>query len=280
MNAKIAVYCIIALGPLSGSVWELRGGTNSTSFGISYQVNVNPGQQNIPGDAANDPSVCIAPTNPNHIAVGWRQFDTTNSSFRQAGWAYSTNGGLDWTFPGALVAGEFRSDPVLAADANGWFYYLGITNANTLYCELQRSTNGGKTWQPVASALGGDKEWMAIDTTSGSGRGNIYQVWSPFYNYYNNQTQIFTRSTNGGQNWMTAIGLPHSPYFGTLDVGPGGELYMFGSAIDIVPFVVNRSTNAQIRSVTPIIDQTTRVNLGAQPACGSPISPASCGVHA
>src|SRR6266571_2768856 len=64
----------------------------STPFGTSYQVNVDAFGQNIAGDAANEPSLCIDPTNPNRIAVGWRQFNTTNDSFRQAGWGYSTNG--------------------------------------------------------------------------------------------------------------------------------------------------------------------------------------------
>jgi hypothetical protein len=247
--------------PLAASV--------STSFGISYQVNVNASGQNIPGDAANEPTMCIDPTNPGSIAIGWRQFDTTNSNFRQSGVAYSTNGGLNWTFPGNLEAGTFRSDPVLASDASGVFYYLGITNTSTFDCDLLRSTNGGITWERVGLALGGDKEWMAIDTTSGPGRGNIYQVWSPFSNVYaDNANYMFTRSIDGGASWMTALGLPHSPYFGTLDVGPEGELYMFGTAIDIIPFVLNRSTNAQDRLATTTFDLTTIVDLGGPPLEG------------
>jgi BNR/Asp-box repeat len=243
----------------------------STNYGISYQVNVDAAGQNIPGDAANEPTLCIDPTNPNRIAVGWRQFDTTNSDFRQAGVAYSTNGGLNWTFPGSVDAGTFRSDPVLASDANGVFYYLGITNDSTFACDLVRSTNGGATWQPVGPALGGDKEWMTIDTTGSPGRGNIYEVWSPFYNVYNNQNQIFTRSTDGGNSWMTAIGLPHLPYFGTIAVGPNGEVYAFGTAIDVEPFWINRSSDATNPFATPTVDVSTVVDLGGPPAFGVPI---------
>jgi hypothetical protein len=82
---------------------------------------------------------------------------------------------------------------------------------------------------------------------------------------------LFTRSTDGGTSWMPAIGLPHSPYFGTLDVGPDGELYMLGTAIDIEPFVVNRSTNAQNNLVAPAIDLTTIVDLGG-PSLGGGIN--------
>ena len=275
---------LLLAGICGGLVQAQPASPISTPYGRSYQINVNAAGQNIGGDAANEPSLCIDPTNPNRIAVGWRQFDTTNSNFRQSGVAYTTNGGLNWTFPGNLDPGVFRSDPVLAADAIGNFYYLGISNSSTFSEDLLRSTNGGATWQSLGYALGGDKEWMAIDTTTGPGRGNIYQVWSPFYNVYASSNSvypqgdpdhIFTRSVDGGASWMTAIGLPHSPYFGTLDVGPGGELYMFGTAIDIEPFVLNRSTNAQDRLATPAIDLTTIVDLGGKPLFGnSTVNPA------
>ena len=235
----------------------------STPYGISRQVNVNASGQNIPGDAANEPSLCIDPTNPLRIAVGWRQFDTTNSDFRQSGVGYTADGGLTWTFPGNLDPGTFRSDPVLASDANGVFYFIGITNESTFACDLLRSTNGGATWQPVGAALGGDKDWMAIDTTSGPGRGNIYVDWSPFYNVYNNPNQIFTRSTDAGNDWMPAIGLPQSPYFGTIAIGPNGEVYNFGTVgYNTGPFWINRSSDATNQLTTPTIDVSTLVDLG------------------
>jgi hypothetical protein len=265
LNRVRASCFLIACGFLAAAVYSVRAAEISTSFGVSYQVNIDVSGKNIPGDAANEPSICIDLANPDHIAIGWRQFDNVSSVFRQAGWAYSTNAGLAWTFPGKLDAGVFRSDPVLAADANGWFYYLGITNVDSFFCDLFRSTNGGESWESLGWALGGDKEWMAIDTTSGPGRGNIYQVWSPFYNYANNRNAIFTRSTDGGRSWMNPMSLPHLPYFGTLDIGPNGEVYLFGSAIDENAFVVNRSTNAQYAFLTPTIDLSTNVNLGGPP---------------
>ncbi|MCX6930059.1 MAG: sialidase family protein [Verrucomicrobia bacterium] len=263
VGGLVLSFLFLGLGAMS-----VRATVVSSSYGISRQVNVNTSGQNIPGDAANEPSFCIDPIHPEHMAIGWRQFDTTNSNFRQSGVAFTTNGGLNWTFPGNLDPGTFRSDPVLASDADGVFYYLGITNANTFACDLLRSTNGGATWHPVGPALGGDKEWMAIDTTSSPGRGNIYQVWSPFYNVYNNQNQIFTRSTDGGANWMPAMALPHLPFWGTIAIGPDGEVYNFGTAIDIVPFWLNRSTDATNRFSTPTIDVSTVVDLGGAPVMG------------
>ena len=149
---------------------------------------------------------------------------------------------------------------MLATDANGTFYYLGISNSVTFSCDLLRSANGGATWQQLGFALGGDKEWMTIDTTSGPGRGNIYEIWSPYFNYTNNVNKMFTRSTDGGQTWLDPIAVPQLPYWGTLDVGPGGELYSVGT--DGANFWVNRSTNAPNRSVTPSFDLTVKVDLG------------------
>src|SRR5690349_13490848 len=57
-----------------------------SSFGAftSYQVNVDADGNNITGDAANEPSITVNPTNHNQMAIGWRQFDSVVSNFRQA----------------------------------------------------------------------------------------------------------------------------------------------------------------------------------------------------
>ena len=79
---------------------------------VSVQVNVDALGLNIVGDAANEPSITVNPTNPDNMAIGWRQFDTISSNFRQAGYAYTFDGGATWTYPGVLTPGWFRSDPV------------------------------------------------------------------------------------------------------------------------------------------------------------------------
>src|SRR5262245_56768413 len=64
----------------------------------SYQVNVDAHGNNIVGDAANEPSIAVDPTDLNKMSIGWRQFNTVTSNFRQAGYGYTTNGGRSWTF--------------------------------------------------------------------------------------------------------------------------------------------------------------------------------------
>ncbi|MFH1747311.1 MAG: hypothetical protein ABIG44_09745 [Planctomycetota bacterium] len=95
----------------------------------SVQVNVDGQGFNIVADAANEPSLVVDPTNPNRMAIGWRQFDTIESDFREAGWAYSYDAGRTWIFPGVLIEDSFRTDPVLDADTQGNFYYQCLVDS-------------------------------------------------------------------------------------------------------------------------------------------------------
>ena len=256
---RIGLSCLLALStcPTPG---RAQGQTNTglaTAFGLSRQVNVDAQGNNTPGDAANEPSLCVDPTNPQRMAVAWRQFDHVASDFREAGWAYTTNGGLSWTFGGVLETNVFRSDPVLAADAEGRFYYLSLATNPDFHCDLWRSTDGGLTWQGLGAAYGGDKPWMTIDTTTGPARGNIYQSWSHFEPASNN---IFTRSVDEGLTWATPQPAPQVPYWGTLDVGPAGELYLVG--MGDTGLWLDRCTNAWERSVPVAFDLATPINLG------------------
>jgi hypothetical protein len=142
----------------------------------SVQVNVNANGQNITGDAANEPSITVDPNNHSRMSIGWRQFDTVISNFRQGGYGFSSNGGASWIFPGVLENNVFRSDPVLGADTSSNFFYLSLLG--TFFDTMWRSQDGGATWTNIAPAKGGDKQWFTIDNTNSSGHGFQYQAWS------------------------------------------------------------------------------------------------------
>jgi hypothetical protein len=224
----------------------------------SYQVNVDSNGHNIVGDAANEPSICVDPTNPSKMIIGWRQFNTVSSNFRQAGWGYTTNGGTSWTFPGVLENNVFRSDPVLNSDDTGRFFYLSLLSA--FFDNMWRSLNGGQSWTNIAPADGGDKEWFTIDNTNSTGHGFQYQAWSTDGNNYGGRQ--FTRSTNGGSTWLNPINIPNSPAWGTLDVDTNGNLFIGGVNLNTGQIWCIRSTNAQNGGVIPSFDQSTPVNLG------------------
>ncbi len=235
----------------------------------SIQVNVAANGQNITGDAANEPSICVDPTNGNKMSIGWRQFNSVASNFRQAGWGFTNNGGASWTFPGVLENNVFRSDPVLNSDATGSFYYLSLLN--TFFDDMWRSLDGGISYTRLAPATGGDKQWFTIDRTTSSGRGFQYQAWSTGGNNYGGRQ--FSRSTDGGFTWLNPINIPNSPAWGTLDVDTAGNLFIGGVSLNTGKIWCERSTNARDGSVTPNFDQSTNVNLGGGIAISEPINP-------
>ena len=236
----------------------------------SYQVNVDANGNNRVGDAANEPSICVDPNNPNRMSIGWRQFDSVASNFREAGFAYTTNGGTRWFAPGVLENNVFRSDPVLNADSAGRFFYLSLVQ--NFFDDLWRSITGGQSWTRVGPADGGDKQWFTIDNTNSSGHGFQYQCWSTDGNNYAGRQ--FTRSIDGGLTWMDPINIPNSPAWGTLDVDSNGNLFIGGVNLESGEIWCIRSTNAKNGAALPSFDQSTAVNLGGQILGGEPINPA------
>jgi hypothetical protein len=229
----------------------------------SYQVNVDADGQNIVGDAANEPSITVDPTNPTRMAIGWRQFDDYHSNFRQAGYGYTTDGGLTWTFPGVLQPGVFRSDPVTTSDEVGVFFYNSLrSDGFSFFCtDIWRSTDGGAAWTLISGkqgAIGGDKQWFTIDKTGGPGHGFQYQA----FDQANCDGGLFNRATDAGVTWESPIGIPNQPIFGTLDVDSNGNLYVGGEGSG--GFWCARSSTAQFGDQTPVFDQNTAVNLGGE----------------
>jgi len=221
-------------------------------------VNVDDSSRNIIGDAANEPSIAVDPGNPNKIAIGWRQFDTISNSFRQAGYGYTTDGGLTWTFPGVIEPGIFRSDPVLNSDSAGTFYYNSLSSSTgNFVCTVFKSLDGGASWDGGTYAHGGDKQWMAIDKTGSMGEGHIYAYWTSFFSVC--APEFFTRSANAGTSYETCVSIPNDPFWGSLDVGPDGELYVIGAGFP--DFVVAKSTSARDTAQAVSWDFTSAVNL-------------------
>lgn len=237
---------------------------------VSHQVNVDNNGANIADDAANEPSIAVDPTNPATIVIGWRQFDTVQSNFRQAGWGFSHDAGETWTFPGVLEPAVFRSDPVLEADADGTiFYYSLSTPGGAFLCDMFRSTDGGISWDEPVFAYGGDKAWFTIDKTDLPSRGNIYAAWSALAGCCG--SNIFNRSLSGGASFTFPSPIPENPRWGTMDVGPDGEVYVVGMGAS-GQVIVAKSTNAHLFP-TPSFSQVVGVDLGGVPNSFDAFSP-------
>ncbi len=234
---------------------------SSTIF--TTQVNINSDGENILGDAGNEPSIAVDPTNPNRMAIGWRQFDDVNNNFRQAGYGYTTDGGDTWTFPGVIDPGIFRSDPVLDADANGNFYYNSLTHdANDDFiCTVYKIEDGGVEWDDGTYAHGGDKQWMKIDKTDGIGSGNNYSFWTSYWSVC--YPGSFTRSTNYGESYEDCVEVEGDLSWGTLAVDAEGTLYVVGSG-DQYHIMVSKSTTAKDPDNPVSWDSSNEVDLDGE----------------
>lgn len=257
--------------PARAAAPKPRGPAGRIAFGgvVHVQANVDAAGMNVIGDAGNEPSIAIDPTAPNRLAAGWRQFDDVSSNFRQAGYAYSRDGGRTWSAQQKIEPGIFRSDPVLGAAPDGTFYYLSleVINGNEFYCDMFVSGDHGATWPAKHFAYGGDKAWFAIDTSDGPGSGNVYQPWNVAGNtYFPNQ---FNRSVGGATAWEDPVTYdpdgdpPARPVFGILDVGPDGSVYVAGArnSQNSDTFWVVKSIDAQSAAI-PTFSQHVQVNMG------------------
>jgi len=248
---------------------RVKSGGKTTVF--TTQVNVSANGQNIVGDAANEPSIAVSPADPNIMVIGWRQFDNIASNFRQAGWAYTTDAGHTWTFPGVIEPGIFRSDPVLDCNASGKIFYNSLTNDPDYFCKVFGSTDGGVTWDSGTDAAGGDKQWMVIDRTEGPGRGNMYSTWTHYFSTC--APGFFIRSTNENQSYENCTVADGYAYWCTMAVGTRGELYIAGTNGTPDHLVVARSMNAPYKDSAVTWLPPVTVFAGGNPVGWSGVNP-------
>ncbi len=245
----------------------------------SVQVNTAPGGGNIVGDAANEPSITFDPLRPYRMAIGWRQFDSINSSFREAGFAWSRDAGRTWANGGVLVQNSFRTDPVLDADAFGIFYYQSLFGTALTDCDIWRSTDGGRTWLPPVAAGGGDKNWMVVDRSGAASDGFVYGVWRADFSCCG--PNIFNRSTDGGDSYSPPVPISQNPAMATIAVNPAGDVFVGGVLLsNLSQFRVAKSLSAGDGGPAFGFETVVSVNLGGSlifNRAGSPNPAGLCG---
>ncbi len=241
---------------------------------VSVQMNVDATGQNIVGDAAHEPTIAFDPKNPNRLVASWKQFASVLSGNRQGGWAYSHDGGKTWNFPGVVTPGEQRTNIMVDVDSAGVFYYqsLHYGPGGDFAQDIQvfRSADQGVSWQPPVSAHGegADKGHIGIDRSSGASDGHIYLHWREGLD-----DRHFTRSTDSGASFDDPVAVPGSPAFGTIAVGPEGQVYLSGRTEQGVlgvgklvfsGFLLSTSLDARDPLASPSFT-TQNINLGGDP---------------
>ena len=179
-----------------------------------------------------EPTIAINPANPEQVAV---------SSL----WNYSvsTNFGTSWSpvlsypdLPGSFYA---CGDPSFAFAPDGSIYYSYLSCANGP-CEVLLSrvsaTNGAILGGPYSvsnTSSGGfcnDKEWIAVDRTSGPFAGRLYAAWTEFPPSGSGRRLLVKSSSNAGATWTAATELANQttgfPWPCHVAVGPTGTVFV------------------------------------------------------
>jgi hypothetical protein len=241
------------------------------------QVNVDANGNNIVGDAANEPSIAVSRLDHRKIAVGWRQFDSISSNFRQAGVNVSLDGGRTWQAATVLGPGIFGSDPVLGAAADGTMLYSSLHTVTGFDFDtsMYRSLDDLASWEPDVYSYGGDKQWIAVDTRQGQGRGHVYQAWDT-YTCAQCGSNLFDRSVDEGATWQPPVPLAGGPYWGTLAIAPDGGLWVAGTPDGGSSFGAAYSSNAHDPGATPTFSYHS-FGMGGTLVYGGAVNPGGLG---
>ncbi len=256
LRGRVAIAVVSVLGSVIGAATVLG------QQGV--QINTDAQGLNIAGDAANEPSFSIDPLDPQHMVVGWREFPTTNSSARYAGYAVTTDGGLTWfnggilPRPGGSPNGQL-SDPVLAVDVDGHFFYNSLLFADgQLGILIYGTPDGGYSWnEPLYLFTGfADKNWYTIDR-SGASRHH-YASWG-------NSTIYVKRSIDEGITWQAQQSLG-SGIRSYMETGLNGELYLAWWDYNAGRVAFRVSQNASDPNQTPTWGPEVRLPFGRMPS--------------
>jgi hypothetical protein len=197
-----------------------------------------------------EPTVAAAP-NGQDVVAGFHDLYPKTQDF-VCRIAVTNDGGATWHLGGATplqTSGNFCSDPALAADGQGNFYYAYLDiNFGAIRSDIDvaKSNDGGKTFTTFSVAANGhpstnfpDKEYITVDRSPSSPhRGTIYVSWTDFLNPQdphaldNGQIKVVV-SRDGGATWTAPVAISPSAQFpraisGSVPVvAPDGTAYVF-----------------------------------------------------
>lgn len=276
---------------VTGAIWLLMLATfTALVVWLFDRVYASPAQQTAAifdvrvnqGTTADqhEPTLAVDPTNPNNVLVAAKDWRTGPKQV----WYYrSTDGGRTWADGHVDLASELpnQSDPVLAFDAEGGAYLAMIgynqndSSVGGLF--IVRSSDAGRTWgKPTLAAANSDtifhdKEWIAVDRTTGPTRGNLYLTWTRFTELSPTTEKgeiVISRSTDAGKTFSPpkVISLPgQDETQGSFPaVAPNGDLHVLyynnagqglgsGSALYIARSTDGGVTFAPARKVSDVV---------------------------
>jgi hypothetical protein len=215
-------------------------GPRAVSFGAVTRLGGDQPFSFVAGQT--EPAIAVNPADPRNLVAVFHDNLTSPRKFL-CRFAHSADGGATWTLGGAApleADGHTCSDPSIAADLQGRFYYayLAIGDAPLDFeasIAVAVSEDGGRTFPvlSIAEPRGGDsndKPYLAVDAWPRSPfRGNVYVSYTDFL------TGIrAVASRDGARTWgaasLVALFPPDPRYISSGSVpavAPDGTVYVF-----------------------------------------------------
>ncbi|MGH7736386.1 MAG: sialidase family protein [Candidatus Tyrphobacter sp.] len=134
------------------------------------------------GLAHGEALIAADPVNPQHLIACSGVWTTPSGPFPHNGIrevAYvSEDGGGSWSATKLTHVGAFDLDPVCAIGLGGVAYFGGASafDPEPGHDWIARSTDGGMHWQAPSLFPWGDRDFIAVDTTTSRYRGRLYDV--------------------------------------------------------------------------------------------------------
>ncbi|PWU08476.1 MAG: hypothetical protein C5B50_29485 [Verrucomicrobia bacterium] len=169
---------------------------------VGLNLQLGPDPSSLPSNqrAQAEPHIVRDPLNPDTLVATFQEGRyTSDGGAIDCGYSVTHDGGLSWTralipLLTQVAGGPYyrATDPVAGIDLSGNIYLNTLGALDSLFdfgsVVISRSTNGGVTFDaPVeifrqtSSSLSPDKNWMAINTFSGTPfAGRIVVTWTMF----------------------------------------------------------------------------------------------------
>lgn len=213
-------------------------------------------------NGAAESAVAISPANDDLVIAG------SNGPGGGQRMHFSTDGGENWSQVD-LPLGGTCCDPTVGWSSNGSLAYAatlaGAINAVWFY----RSSNGGQTWDDLASepgndprreigAGGSDKEFLHVDVSPTSPfQDNIYLTW--------HQSNIlrFSRSTDDGHTWSPPLVFNGDPTGIASDItsDAAGNIYYSWASFSAQTIVVKKSSDGGTSFAPAVTVDTTNASF-------------------
>jgi hypothetical protein len=214
-----AILLALVVAGCSAQQQQQPAAAPSLPPGISIRQNVQVSVQNAKL-AHGEALIAADPVNPQHLIACSGIWTVPSEPYPHNGIrevAYVSNdGGEAWTQTKLTHVGAFDLDPVCAIGLGGMAYFGGASafDPRPGHDWIVRSTDGGMRWQAPSIFSWGDRDFIAIDTTSGRYRGRLYDV---ALNAKHDGTANLglIRSANDGKTFLPSVRVFTNPKGGT-----------------------------------------------------------------